>query len=60
VIINYSPEGKIPLGRPRSRWKDIRMVLREIWWEDVDLIHMAQNRDLWGGGVLVNMVINFP
>jgi hypothetical protein len=29
------PEGKKPLGR-RSRWEDnIKMHLREIWWEGV-------------------------
>jgi len=27
------PEGKIPLGRPRSRWEDnIKMDLREVRW----------------------------
>jgi hypothetical protein len=24
------PEGKTPLGRPRRRWEDIKMDLREI------------------------------
>jgi hypothetical protein len=28
------PEEKRPLGRPRCRWEDnIRMGLREVWWE---------------------------
>jgi hypothetical protein len=36
---------KRPLGRPRSRWDDnIRMHLREIWWESVDWIYLAQDR----------------
>jgi len=35
-------EGKRPLGRPRHRWKDIRMDLREIGWEGVDWIHDNQ------------------
>jgi hypothetical protein len=31
--------GKRPLGSPRRRWKDnIRLILREIIWEDVDRI----------------------
>jgi hypothetical protein len=52
------PEWKRPLGRLRRRWEDnIRMNLREIVWEDVDWMHLAQVRDQWGGG-LVNTVMN--
>jgi hypothetical protein len=40
----------------RYRWKDIRMDLREIGWEDVDWIHLAQGRDQCQ--VLVNIVMN--
>jgi hypothetical protein len=50
------PKGKIPLKRPNSRWEIIRMALKEIGWEDVDWIHLAQDRDQWR--VLVNMVTN--
>jgi hypothetical protein len=33
-------------GRPRHRWEDnIKMDVREIWWEGVDWIHLAQDRD---------------
>jgi hypothetical protein len=40
------PEGKRPLGRPVRRLEDnIRMDLREIRWESVDWIHLAQDRD---------------
>jgi hypothetical protein len=47
------PERKRPLGRPRHRWEDnIRMDLREIGWESVNWMHLAQDRDRWGGGVL--------
>jgi len=39
-------EGKRQLGRPRHRWEDnIRMDLREIGWERMDWIHLAQDRD---------------
>jgi hypothetical protein len=39
-------DGKILLGRPRRKWEDnIRMDLREIWWEGVNWIHLAQDRD---------------
>jgi hypothetical protein len=39
------PEGKRPLGRPRRRLEDnIRLDIRELWWEDVDWIYLAQVR----------------
>jgi hypothetical protein len=45
------------LGRPRHRWVDnIKMDLREIEWDSVDWIHMAQDRDQWMP--LVNTVMN--
>jgi hypothetical protein len=38
-------------GRDRShrlRWEDnIRMDLREVWWEGVGWIHLAEDRDQW-------------
>jgi hypothetical protein len=44
------PEGKIPLGRPRSRWLDnIKMDLREIGWDGIDWIVLAQDRGTSGG-----------
>jgi hypothetical protein len=51
------PEGKRPLGRPRRTWMDnIKMDLREIGWDGVDWIDMAQDRDHWRA--LVNTVVN--
>jgi hypothetical protein len=51
------PEGKKPLGRPRCRWVDnIKMDLREIGWDGVDCIDMAEDRDQWRA--LVNTVLN--
>jgi hypothetical protein len=42
------PEGKRPLGKPRRRSVDnIKMDLREIGWDGVDRIDMAQDRDQW-------------
>jgi len=42
------PDGKRPLRRPRCRWEDnIKIALREIGWEGVDWMHLAQNRDQW-------------
>jgi hypothetical protein len=43
-----NPEGKRPLRRPRHRWEDnIRMDLREVGWEGVDWMHLAQDRNQW-------------
>jgi hypothetical protein len=56
-ILVGEPEGKRPLGRPRCRWADnIKMDLREIGWDDIDLIDLAQDRDQWWA--LVNTVMN--
>jgi hypothetical protein len=45
------------LGRSRRRWEDtIRMDLREIRWEGVNWIHLAQDRDQWRA--VVNTVMN--
>jgi hypothetical protein len=50
------PEGKTPLGRPRHRWVDVKMDLRETGWGNMDWINLAQDRDQWRA--LVNMVMN--
>jgi hypothetical protein len=40
------PEGKRPLGTPRSRWEDnIKMDLQEVGWEAWTAL--AHNRDRW-------------
>jgi hypothetical protein len=36
--------------------ENIRMDIREMRWEDVDWIHLAQDRDHWRA--LVNAVMN--
>jgi hypothetical protein len=57
TILVGKPEGKRPLGKPRRRWMDnIKMVLREIGWDVMDWIDLAQDRDQWRA--LVNTVIN--
>jgi hypothetical protein len=51
------PEGKRPLGRPRSRWKDnIKMDLHEMRWGGMDWIFLAENWDR--SQAVVNMVMN--
>jgi hypothetical protein len=52
------PEGKRSLGRRRHRWENnIRVDLKEIGWEGVDWIHLAQDRDRWRA--FVNTVMSF-
>jgi hypothetical protein len=56
-ILVGMPEGKRPLGRTRHRWVDnIKMDHREIGWDNMDWIDVAQDRDQWKA--LVNMVLN--
>jgi hypothetical protein len=45
------------LGRLRRRWvNNINLDLREIGWDGIDWIDLAQNRDQWRA--LVNTVMN--
>jgi hypothetical protein len=50
-------EGRRILARPRCRWEDtISVDLREICWEGVDWILLAEDRGQWRASVC--MVIN--
>jgi hypothetical protein len=50
-------EEKRPLGRSRSRWTDnSKIALKEIGWDVMDWIDMAQDRHQWRA--LVNTVMN--
>jgi hypothetical protein len=45
-VLLGNPEGKRLLGKPRRRWVDnIKIVLREIGWDGIDWIDLAQDRD---------------
>jgi hypothetical protein len=56
-ILAGKPEGKRPLGRPRRRWvENIKIDLREIGWDGMHWIDLAQDRDQWRA--LVNTVMN--
>ena len=47
-VLVRNPEGKSPLGRPRSRWEDnIKMDLQEVGGGHGDLMVLAQDRDRW-------------
>jgi hypothetical protein len=57
-ILVGKPEGKRPLGRPRSRWVDrFKMDLREIGWGGMNWVDLTQDRDQWRA--LINTVMHF-
>jgi hypothetical protein len=57
-VLVGKPEGKRPLGVPRCRWENnIKMDLKEIEWEHVDWLYLAEDRDKWQP--VVNMVMNY-
>jgi hypothetical protein len=56
-VLVGKPEGKRPLGRPRCRGVDnTKMDLRDIGWDGMDWIDLAQDRDQWRA--LANTVMN--
>ena len=56
-VLLGKPEGKRPLGRPRTRWKDnIKMDLQEIERGGMNWIDLARDRERWRA--LVNAVMN--
>jgi hypothetical protein len=56
-VLVGNPEGKIPLGSPKSRWEDgVIMDLREIGSGSVEWIKLAQDTDRWRA--VVNTVMN--
>jgi len=53
------PQGKVPLGRSRSRWEEnIKINLQELGCGDMDWIELAQDWNRWRA--LVNTVMNLP
>jgi hypothetical protein len=60
-ILVAKPEGKRPLGRPRRRWVDnIKIDIKEIGWDGVDWIDLAQDRDQWRALVNTVMKLRVP
>jgi hypothetical protein len=52
------PDGKRPLGRPKHRWVDnIKIDLREVGWDGMDWVYLAQDRHQWRA--LLNTVMKF-
>jgi hypothetical protein len=57
-ILAGKPERKRSLGRARLRWVgSIKTDVREIGWDDMDWIDLAQDMDPWRA--LVNMIMNY-
>jgi hypothetical protein len=60
-ILVGKPEGSRPLGRPRRTWKsNIKMDRREIEWDGMDSIHLAQDKDQWRALVNTAMDLQVP
>jgi hypothetical protein len=56
-VLVGKPEGKRPLGRPRTRWDDnIKLDLKEIGIDGANWIRLAQDRVQWRA--FVNTVMN--
>jgi hypothetical protein len=56
-----TPEGKRLLGRPRRMWEDnIKTNLKEIGWDGMDWIHLAQDMDQWRAHVNTIMNLRLP
>jgi hypothetical protein len=49
-------EGKRPLGRPRRRWKDNIIYLKEVGCGGMNWMELAQDRNTWRA--LVNAAMN--
>jgi hypothetical protein len=55
------PEGKRPLGRPRSRWENnIKLDLMEIGIDGANWIQLAQYRVQWWATVNTIMSLRVP
>jgi hypothetical protein len=60
-ILVGKPDGKRQLGRSRRRWVDnIKMDLREIGWDGMDWIDLAQDRDQLRALVTTVMNLRVP
>jgi hypothetical protein len=61
MILVGKPEGMRPLGRPRCRCMDnIKVNFREIEWDSMNWINLAQDRDQWRALVIAVMNVRVP
>jgi hypothetical protein len=60
-ILVGKPEGRRSLKRPRRRWvANIKMDFRDIGWDGIDWIDLAQDRDQWWALVKTIMNLRVP
>jgi hypothetical protein len=46
TVLEDTPEGKRPVGKPRRRWyNNVKIFVKEVWFDCVDWIYLAQYRD---------------
>jgi hypothetical protein len=54
-VLVHKSSGNRLFGIPRHRWEDnVRMYLKDIKWNDMESIYLAENRDKWWA--VVNIV----
>jgi hypothetical protein len=60
-VLVSKPEERWSLERPRRRWEDhIKIYIREVGWENMDWIDVAQNRETWRALVKAVMNLRVP
>jgi hypothetical protein len=61
TVLVGKPEGKRPHRRPGRRWEDnIKMYVREVGWENLVWVNLAQDRDRWRSPVNTVMNLRVP
>jgi hypothetical protein len=46
TILEDTPEGKRPVGKPRRRWdNNVKICVKEVWFDCADWIYLAQYRE---------------
>jgi hypothetical protein len=60
-ILVGKPEGKRPLERPRRRWvNNSKMDLKDIGWDGMGWIDLAQDKDQWRAHLNTVMNLQVP
>jgi hypothetical protein len=44
-VLISKPENKEPLGRPRYRWRDNKLDIKEIAYQSLDKINLTMDRE---------------
>jgi hypothetical protein len=60
-ILIGRPKGTRPLGKPRcTREDNIRMDIKEMWWQGMDWIRLVQSMEHWRALVNTVMKLRVP